>query len=241
MKTFNDDQHMEERKQRILEEFSKPYVIYKEHKIHNTIVFFGSARSYSSDELAKATHLSQSEKNKLQKMTRYHDDAIDLAYKVSTWSKSITEEEKRLYVCSGGGDGIMLAANQGANKAGLPSIGLNIKLPHEQMPNHYQTPELSFNFSYFFIRKYWFATLAKALIVFPGGFGTMDELFEILTLSQTNKMPHTPVILYGRAFWEQVFNFDLLTDWGLTSKEDELLYTICDDTNEALSLLQQKL
>jgi uncharacterized protein (TIGR00730 family) len=187
------------------------------------VVFFGSARVRSGGVLG-----------------RYYDEAMELARLVTEWSRTLTGE--KLVVCSGGGPGIMEAANRGAALAGGRSVGLNIGLPNEQHPNPYITPELSFEFHYFFMRKLWFAHLARALVVFPGGFGTFDELFEILTLAQTRKLDRSiPVFLYGSQYWREVINFDALVRHGTIAAEDLKLFEFVDESGAALELLKKRI
>jgi uncharacterized protein (TIGR00730 family) len=179
-------------------------------------------------------------------MAHYYDAARRLAYLHTQWAKTLYDPAQgghhRFVVCSGGGPGIMEAANRGAWEAGGKSIGLNIRLPFEQCPNLYITPELSFDFHYFFMRKYWFAYLAKALVVFPGGFGTLDELFEILTLAQTGKLDkNIPVILFGRSYWERILNIEDLAEAGAISTRDHKLFTFADTPEDAFALLQSSL
>jgi uncharacterized protein (TIGR00730 family) len=175
-------------------------------------------------------------------MARYYEEARQLAYMFSKWSMSIPSKRKRFVVTSGGGPGIMEAANRGAFEAGAKTIGLNIQLPFEQMPNPYITPELNFEFHYFFMRKYWFAYLAKALVVFPGGFGTLDELFELLTLAQTGKLAKKIiVVVYGRDYWNRVLNFRALADWGAISPKDMDLFHFADTPDEAFQILRDNL
>ena len=192
------------RELRILSEYLHPLTHFRDEKIHDTIVFFGSARLHEEGPLG-----------------RYYRDARELARLVTDWSDSLPHESRRFVVCTGGGPGIMEAANRGAMDAGGKSIGLNIGLPFEQWPNPYITPDLSFEFHYFFMRKFWFAYLAKALVVFPGGFGTLDEMFEILTLDQTEKLSKKLcVLLYGSEYWDQVLHFQPLVEWGAINEED---------------------
>jgi len=175
-------------------------------------------------------------------MSRYYEDAALLAEKLTRWSLSIENPAKRFYICSGGGPGIMEAANRGAQNAGGPSIGLNISLPFEQTPNPFQTRELSFEFHYFFVRKYWFFYLGKALVIFPGGFGTMDELFELLTLVQTQKTKkYMPIILYGSEYWNELINFNALVKWGTINREDLNLFHFFDDVDSAFEFLRDEL
>src|SRR3954451_20256750 len=170
-------------------------------------------------------------------MARYYEDARKLAHMLTEWTMQIPSKRHRFVVTSGGGPGIMEAANLGAYEAGGKTIGLNIRLPYEQMPNPYITPELNFEFHYFFMRKYWFAYLAKALVVFPGGFGTMDELFELLTLAQTGKLAKKmTVVIYGSSYWNQVVNLDLLVDKGAISPKDRELFQMVDTPEEAFEI-----
>src|SRR5689334_14829709 len=183
---------------RILSEYLEPLSHFRRQRIRDTIVFFGSARIKEDGPLG-----------------RYYQDARKLAGMLTSWAKTFRERTYRFVVCSGGGPGIMEAANRGAKEAGGKTIGLNIRLPFEQFPNPYITSELNFEFHYFFMRKYWFAYLAEALVVFPGGFGTLDELFEILTLAQTQKLAKKIiVIVYGKEYWNRVLNLDALVDAG---------------------------
>jgi uncharacterized protein (TIGR00730 family) len=175
-------------------------------------------------------------------MARYYEDARRLAYLLTTWTKTLKSRRHRFVVTSGGGPGIMEAANRGAYEAGGKTIGLNIRLPFEQYPNRYVTPSLNFEFHYFFMRKYWFAYLAKALVVFPGGFGTLDEMFEILTLSQTQKLAKKMcIILYGSSYWNQVLNLNILVDKGAISPRDRDLFVSADTPDEAFTLLRDNL
>jgi uncharacterized protein (TIGR00730 family) len=175
-------------------------------------------------------------------MARYYEEARELAYLLTQWTKTIPSKRHRFVVTSGGGPGIMEAANRGAYEAGGKTIGLNIRLPFEQMPNPYITPELNFEFHYFFMRKYWFAYLAKALVVFPGGFGTCDELFELLTLAQTGKLAKKmTVIVYGRAYWDRVLNFRAMSDWGAISPKDLNLFHYADTPKEGFEILRDHL
>ena len=210
---------------RILTEYLEPLEALKEQDIHDTIVFFGSARLGEGGP-----------------MGRYYREARELARLLTEWSASLDCDACRFVVCTGGGPGIMEAANRGASEAEGRTIGFNIGLPHEQRPNPYITDGLSFEFHYFFMRKLWFAHLARAMVAFPGGFGTLDELFEILTLTQTLKIPRPiPVLLYGRSFWEEVIDFDALVRHGTIAKEDLALFEFVDTPAEALAVLQGKL
>jgi uncharacterized protein (TIGR00730 family) len=210
---------------RILSEYLEPLSHFRHEKIKDTIVFFGSARVSETGPLA-----------------RYYSEARELAGLLTRWSDSLHNYSRRFVICTGGGPGIMEAANRGAADVGGKTIGLNIRLPNEQEPNPYITPELSFEFHYFFLRKFWFAYLAKALVVFPGGFGTMDELFEILTLVQTQKLQKKMVILlYGTKFWNEVVNFPALVKYGTISADDMNLFQFADDPQTALTILQDGL
>jgi uncharacterized protein (TIGR00730 family) len=210
---------------RILAEYMEPLARFRRAGIHDTIVFFGSARLTADGPLG-----------------HYHAEARELARLITQWSKSLTSPAHRYVICSGGGGGIMEAANRGASEAGGQTIGLNISLPHEQHPNPYITRELSFEFHYFFMRKLWFAHLARALVAFPGGFGTLDELMEVLTLAQTRKLSRRiPVILYGSDYWNEVVNFKALVRHGMISPEDLELFQFTDDPATALHLLQSRL
>ena len=207
---------------RILAEYLEPMHAFHRERICDTIVFFGSARLASAGPLG-----------------RYYEAARELARLVTTWSKNLPSHAHRYVVCTGGGGGIMEAANRGASEAGGKTIGLNIGLPHEQQPNSYVTRELTFEFHYFFMRKLWFAHLARALVVFPGGFGTLDELTEILTLVQTGKIErHIPVVLYGSSYWNEIINFDALVRHGMINREDLALFQFADDPATALGLIQ---
>jgi uncharacterized protein (TIGR00730 family) len=216
---------------RILSEYLWPLSHFQSEKIQDTIVFFGSARITEDGSLG-----------------RYYRDARELARLVTVWAESVAvpdscgEHRHRFVVCSGGGPGIMEAANRGASDANGKNIGLNIGLPFEQRPNPYITPELSFEFHYFFMRKFWFAYLAKALIVFPGGFGTLDELMEILTLAQTKKLESKIlIVLYGSEFWHEILNFDALIKHGVISASDLNLFQFADSPESALKILKEGL
>ena len=207
---------------RILAEYLEPMQRFRRARVRDTIVFFGSARILPDGPLR-----------------RYYDDARELARLVTAWSKGLTSHAHKYVICTGGGGGIMEAANRGASDAGGRTVGLNILLPREQRPNRYITRELSFEFHYFFMRKLWFAHLARALVVFPGGFGTLDELMEILTLSQTRKLARRiRVVLYGSSYWNEIVNFDALVRHGMIDAEDLGLFHFADDPAAALVLLQ---
>ena len=224
---YHDEEFLsseEARPLRIISEYLAPLRRFQQQRIYDTIVFFGSARLTSAGPLG-----------------RYYDEARELARLLTIWSKSQAVRGGHRYViCSGGGGGIMEAANRGASDAGGRTVGLNINLPHEQRPNPYITRELSFEFHYFFMRKLWFAHLARALVAFPGGFGTLDELMEILPLAQTGKLERrSPVIIYGSAYWKEIINFDALVRHGTISPEDLQLFKFADDPASALKMLQE--
>jgi uncharacterized protein (TIGR00730 family) len=215
----------EGRSVRILSEYLHPLSHFRRERIHDTVVFFGSARTEETGI-----------------MGRYYHDARELARRTTEWSDGLENSKRRFVITSGGGPGIMEAANRGASDAGGKSIGLNIGLPFEQEPNQWVTPELNFEFHYFFMRKFWFSYLAKALVVFPGGFGTLDELMEILTLVQTKKLrKEMVVILYGTSFWKEVINFDALVKYGMISPEDLDLFHYADDVDTAFHILRNGL
>jgi uncharacterized protein (TIGR00730 family) len=242
----------EARPVRIMAEYLDPMRRFRKHNIQDTVVFFGSARTQSrmnaQRELkklkAKGPLKTEEYKAALRRSSkavewsRYYEDARELAHLLTTWSMGLEFDRHRFVVCSGGGPGIMEAANRGAREAGGKSIGLNIKLPFEQAPNKYITPELSLHFHYFFMRKFWFAYLAKSLVIFPGGFGTLDEMFELLTLTQTKKLSKKMlVILYGSEYWDQVLQLEPLAEWGAINEEDLKLLCRVDSVPEAFEHL----
>ena len=243
---------------RILAEYSEPLARFRRERIQDTVVFFGSARFHGRTAAQEALDLlekpgsralappDQQEKMKRARaavqMARYYEDARKLAFLLSQWSMKIQSKRHRFVVTTGGGPGIMEAANLGARDAGAKTIGLNIKLPYEQMPNRYITPALNFEFHYFFMRKLWFAYLAKALIVFPGGFGTFDELFEILTLAQTEKLAKKIlVVMYGSEYWNKVVNLQAMVDDGVISPTDYNLFKMVDSPEEGFEYLKDGL
>jgi uncharacterized protein (TIGR00730 family) len=242
---------------RILAEYLEPQVRLRRAGVQNTVVFFGSARIVAHDEAMKRVReLESSSRSGVNpptpaelkaartavQMSRYYEAARELAKLITKWSQSLKNGSHFLVVCSGGGPGIMEAANRGASEAGGISIGLNIKLPLEQEPNPYITPHLSFLFRYFFVRKLWFAQPSKALIVFPGGFGTMDETFEFLTLAQTRKLGHrATIMLFGSKFWRKVINFKALLEAGTIEKDDLKLIRFADTPQEAFGILKKQL
>ncbi len=233
---------------RILTEYLQPKSKFKKYKVMDTIVFFGSARLKPKRDALRDYNTIKGANPKLIEnfakrlreaqlhldMSGYYEDAVELSKRLTEWSMNLETTANRFIVCTGGGPGIMEAANKGAKKAGGYSIGLNISIPFEQFVNNYVTPDLSFEFHYFFMRKFWFAYLSKALVVFPGGFGTMDEMFEIMTLVQTAKLrKKLAVIIYDKKYWTKIINFDALVELGMISKSDLSLFTICDTIDEA--------
>jgi uncharacterized protein (TIGR00730 family) len=245
---------------RILAEYLDPLTRLRRAGVADTIVMFGSARMFPLDE--SEAHLRRLKRltpprglralrehdRKLREahaaihLSRYYEEARELARRITEWSVNFGEKPRRFVICSGGGPGIMEAANRGAAEGGGKSIGLNIQLPHEQYPNRYISPELNFDFHYFFMRKLWFAQLAKALIVFPGGFGTMDELWEMLTLLQSGKLPHRNLILiYGKRYWDEVLDWRAMVRWGTISEEDYGLLKFADTVDEAFERVRTDL
>ena len=216
-------------------ELTEPGVRFREEKIYHTIVMFGSARTPSPETVEQS-------KNKHPRALHYYESARALAKELTEWSEGLADPKHRLHICSGGGPGIMEAANRGASEGGGRNIGLGISLPFEQSNNSYITPELSFEFHYFFVRKYWFLYQAKAVIVFPGGFGTMDELFEMLTLIQTKKiLKPLPIILFGSEFWNDILNFDKFIEWGVISPSDLDLFKILDSVADVKAYLTKEI
>ena len=257
---------------RILSEYTEPLSRFRRERIQDTVVFFGSARFRGSEEAAHelellentgsvkpapeeeqpasppeivagtATDLQRKRAVAAVQMARYYEDARRLAFMLTAWAKTIPSRRHRFVVTSGGGPGIMEAANRGAYEAGGKTVGLNIRLPFEQFPNPYITPALNFEFHYFFMRKLWFAYLSKALVVFPGGFGTLDEMFEVLTLAQTQKLAKKiTVVIYGPEYWKKVFNLDVLVDTGAISPKDLDLLQFADTPEQAFEMLRNGL
>ena len=245
---------------RVLCEMTEPTLRFSEERIKDTIVLFGSARivpeESAKQQLAEAEARIKDPDNPTYKEARalrlarsavksapYYNRAVELAEELTRWTMSLPAQDRaRFMICSGGGPGIMEAANLGAQKAGGRSIGLGISLPFEQSINEYVPKSLRFEFHYFFVRKYWFVLMSKAFVAFPGGFGTMDELFEALTLVQTRKISKAPpIVLFGSEFWKQLFNFDLLVEWGTISRDDLKLFKIVDTVKEARDYVIKKL
>jgi len=240
----------EARTVRILSEYLEPQARFARYRIKDTVVFFGSARAIPAERAQQALASAEAEQDAaaleraraLERLSRYYEDARLLARRLTEWSKGLQHSQRRFIVCSGGGPGIMEAANRGASEAAGISIGLGISLPTEPPTNPYITRELGFEFHYFFMRKFWFVYLAKALVVFPGGFGTLDELFELLTLVQTSKMgKRVPVLLYGKEFWNDLLRFDVLERWGTIAPEDRRLFHIADTGDDAFEYLRDQL
>jgi uncharacterized protein (TIGR00730 family) len=242
---------------RILAEYIDPVNRLRRASIGDTIVMFGSARIHSREgALADLKELRAKSRGRRTtewrakiraaradlEMSRYYEDARELSRRITSWSMTLGTHPKRFVICSGGGPGIMEAANRGAAEAGGPSIGLSIQLPHEQKPNPYITPELNFCFHYFFMRKLWFAQVAKALIVFPGGFGTMDELWEMLTLMQTGKLPaHHMILIYGRKYWDKILNWRHMVRSGTVSEQDYKMLQFADTVDEAFARVRKQM
>jgi uncharacterized protein (TIGR00730 family) len=244
---------------RLLSEYFEPLQRFRRNQIQDTIVFFGSARIRPREalEVRKAELLASIARSGRRgpskallgelrdvetrlRTAHYYDEAVELSRLLSAWSLELVKT--RLVVCSGGGPGIMEAANKGAQLAGAKSVGLNISLPFEQEPNPFIPPDLNMEFHYFFMRKFWFVYLSKALVVFPGGFGTMDEMMETLTLVQTNKLRKDLfIVLYGSEFWRKVVNFDALLEEGMIAEEDLDLFQFCDTPKEAFAYIRRKL
>ena len=244
---------------RVMAEMIEPASRFQKHRVWDTVVFFGSARIISKSiarknlkaiekEIGAQKRLSAELEKRFDRakrdlsLSRYYEDAVKLAEKLTHWFKEFEENNIRFHICTGGGPGIMEAANKGAKKAKGKSVGLNISLPFEQLPNAFQTRELSFEFHYFFIRKFWFFYLAKALVVFPGGFGTLDELFELLTIIQTGKTKkQMPVILYGSDYWNEVINLEAMAQWGTITESDLNSYETFNDVDSAFEYLKTEL
>ena len=233
---------------RILAEYLEPKSRFEQYKIDDTIVFMGSARILSREQAEAALKKAQKSGADLARaredvaMSVYYEQARELAFRLTRWSKGLDSEERRFVVCTGAGPGIMEAANRGAAEAHGMNVGLRISIPVEEFDNPYVTRELMFQFHYFFMRKFWFYYLAKAVLIFPGGFGTLDELFELLTLVQTHKMTKPmPIVLFGTKFWDEVVNFDALVKHGTINAKDVSLVRRTDSVDEAYEWLVQQL
>lgn len=229
---------------RILSEFLGPYQVFEQEEVKNNIVFFGSARTLPPDEIKKRRKGCKDKKelarlNRLEKVAESYNAARELGARLGKWAN---KRREGYAIMTGGGPGIMEAGNRGASDVGTPSIGLNIKLPFEQHPNPYIDDELNLQFRYFFIRKYWFLKKAKALVVFPGGFGTLDEMFEALTLIQTNKyIQKIPVVVFDSKFWKKVINWEYFAEAGMINPEDLKLFKFCDTVDEAYDFITKTL
>ena len=233
---------------RILAEYLEPESRFRELQIKDTIVVFGSARipdrerALAELEQAKAEGGDLARAEKRLEMSRYYEETRELARRLTEWSKGLDNSERRFVVCSGGGPGIMEAANRGASEAKGENIGLNISLPFEQMENPYITRRLAFEFHYFFMRKFWFSYLAKGFVIMPGGFGTLDEFMEVVTLIQTLKIRKpVPIVLYGSEYWDEILNLKPMVEWGTISAEDLKLFERCDTVDEAFEHLTTQL
>jgi len=244
---------------RIISEHLEPEDRFEREGIDDTIVFFGSSRFKPRLEAEAALKAAREEGGDIKKaaresgeeiakaerdleMSRYYEDARALAHRLTDWSKGLQAGKRRFVVCTGGGPGIMEAANRGASEAKGLNVGLNITIPEEQHDNPYITRELSFDFHYFFMRKFWFVYLAKALVIFPGGFGTLDELFEVLTLVQTKKVSKKmPVVLFGASFWDEVVDLEALVRFGTIDGDDLNLFFKTDDLDEAFRFITTEL
>jgi uncharacterized protein (TIGR00730 family) len=243
---------------RLISEYLEPAERLRRAQVRDTIVFFGSARSLSpeeaelqlarlNEEIARAGSTSpelteaRTRAEAAMRLARYYQDAVELAQRLTQWSKSLTGN-RDFIICSGGSGGMMEAANRGASLAGGKTVGFNIELPHEQSVNRFVPPELVFNFHYFFMRKFWFVYLAKALVIFPGGYGTLDEFFEVVTLIQTAKPRKVmPVVLFGAEYWDEVLNFDALVRWGTVNQKDLEIFYKTDSVDDAYQYLTSRL
>ena len=233
---------------RLLAEYLEPKSRFDHYRIDDTIVFIGSARLPSREQAEaelRAAERGDGDPERARRrlaMSRYYEDASELARRLTEWSKKLEDEERRFVVCTGGGPGIMEAANRGASEAKGMNVGLTISLPMPEFDNRYTTRELSFHFHYFFMRKFWFAYLAKAVLAFPGGFGTLDELFEILTLRQTGKMKkHLTILLFGTEYWDEVVDFDALVRYGTIDRDDLKLFHRTNSVDEAYDIVTREL
>ena len=225
---------------RILAEYLHPKAQFLSQGLQNTIVVFGSARAPAPENIEQIK--AANPKDPRLKLTRYYEQTVELTNRLTQWSLDLDAKEQPFVVCTGAGPGVMMAANRGAHEAGGKNAGLAISLPNETVANPYVTPELHFEFHYFFTRKFWFAYFAKALIIMPGGFGTLDELFEILTLIQTKKIKRTlPIVLFGKEFWNKLINFETLVEFGTISPEDLNLFHLSDQVEDAFQFITSNL
>jgi uncharacterized protein (TIGR00730 family) len=233
---------------RILAEYLEPLSRFQRQHVQDTIVFMGSARLKSREAASAAvaeaekTGIALASARAALELSEYYEAARSLAHRLTEWSKNLADEDRRFVICTGGGPGIMEAANRGASEAKGYNVGLTISIPNEEFDNPYISRELHLHFHYFFMRKFWFIYLAKAVVLFPGGFGTLDELFEILTLVQTRKMrKRVPIILFGQKFWAEIINFDALVRYGMISPEDIDLFHLTDSLDDAYAIITQEL
>jgi len=233
---------------RILSEYLEPQARFRDLQVRDTIVIFGSARIPSRQEAVLALEQAQKDggdvarAERMLHMSKYYEATRELSFRLTEWSKSLEGSERRFVICSGGGPGIMEAANRGASEARGVNIGLNISLPFEQSGNEFITRRLAFEFHYFFTRKYWFAYLAKAVVIMPGGFGTLDEFMELVTLVQTEKIKKAmPIVLFGTEFWNKVLNFEPMVEWGTIGAEDVNLFLRTDSVDEAFEYITAEL
>ncbi len=251
IKAYNNETFLNSRDARalrILAEYMEPDSRFSHYRIDDTIVFMGSARTLSREQAERELAAARRGEGDVPRaemrlqMAQYYEDSRELAQRLTEWSKQLSSAERRFVVCTGGGPGIMEAANRGASEARGVNVGLTISIPVEEFDNRYVTRELSFHFHYFFMRKFWFVYLAKAIVVFPGGFGTLDELFEILTLLQTGKVrKHLPVVLFGTRYWNEVINFEALVKYGNIDAKDLDLMFRTDSVDEAYEYIVNQL
>jgi uncharacterized protein (TIGR00730 family) len=250
-KAYHDERFLDSRDARalrILAEYLEPLSRFQRHGVQDTIVFMGSARLKSREAAEAALADAERSGDGLEvartavELSTYYEAARELAHRLTNWSKNLDHDERRFVVCTGGGPGIMEAANRGASEARGLNVGLTISIPNDEFDNPYVSRELHFHFHYFFMRKFWFVYLAKAVVLFPGGFGTLDEMFEILTLVQTRKMrKRVPIVLFGAKFWNEVVNFDALVRYGTISPEDLSLFHRTDSIDEAYEIVTRGL
>ncbi|MCZ6721809.1 MAG: LOG family protein [Proteobacteria bacterium] len=251
LKAYKNEAFIESREARVLRilaEYMEPEARFRKFQVRDTIVFFGSARAIPRDVAARELEAARDGGKDVEaaerrcQLSRYYEDARELAHRLTLWSKGLKGSDRRFVVCTGGGPGIMEAANRGASEAKGLNIGLAISIPVEEFLNPYVTRQLAFEFHYFFMRKFWFAYLAKAVITMPGGFGTFDELFELLTLIQTLKMKkHLPIVLFGREFWRRVIDFEAMAEFGTIDLDDRKLFHLTDSVDEAFDFVTAEL
>lgn len=251
VKAYHDRRFLESpdaRPIRILAEYLEPLERFEDERIRDTILIFGSARILSHHEAAARLAKAKKSSRGIERaerdlvMSRYYEETRTLAHRLTEWSKNLKDPGRRFVICSGGGPGIMEAANRGASEARGENVGLGISLPFEQSSNPYITRKLNFEFHYFFMRKFWFLYLAKAVVIMPGGFGTLDELFEALTLVQTGKMrKHMPIVLYGADFWDSVINLDAMVRAGTIDEDDLKRFHRSDSVDDAFDYITAQL